>query len=86
MLAARRRAALYGNNSAQSGDLIFYGSDSPNVRLAAGYIDRILEGAKPGEPPMNCRLSSSGAQPQDAKALGQTVPSTLLTAADEVIE
>ncbi|MGB9041209.1 MAG: ABC transporter substrate binding protein [Pseudolabrys sp.] len=89
MLAARYGVpALYGNNFAQSGGLIFYGSDfAETFRLAAGYIDRILKGAKPGELPIQLPTKFDLAlNLKTAKALGLTVPSTLLTAADEVIE
>ena len=89
MLAARYGVpAIYGNHFSQSGGLISYGADlAEQFRLAAGYIDRILKGAKPGELPIQRRLSSIWRiNLKTAKALGLTVPSTLLTAADEVIE
>jgi ABC-type uncharacterized transport system substrate-binding protein len=80
--------ALYGNNFVQSGGLIFYGSDfAETFRLAAGYIDRILKGVRPAELPIQLPTKFDLAiNLKTAKALGLTVPPSLLATADEVIE
>ncbi len=88
-LAARYDVpALYGNDFARSGGLISYGSDfSETFHLAAGYIDRILKGAKAGELPIQLPTKFNlTLNLRTAKALGLTVPRSLRVAADEVIE
>jgi putative ABC transport system substrate-binding protein len=88
-LAARYGVpTMFGNNFAELGGLIFYGADfAESFRLGAGYIDRILKGAKPGELPIQLPSKFKLAiNLKTAKALNQTVPSSLLATADEVIE
>ena len=71
-----------------SGGFISYGVDlAQQYRQAAGYVDRILKGAKPGELPV--QLSSKFElviNLKTAKALGLSVPESILVRADKVIE
>jgi putative tryptophan/tyrosine transport system substrate-binding protein len=89
-LAARYNVpAIYNNHYfAESGGLISYGSDfAEQFRQAAGYIDRILKGAKPGELPIQLPTKFELViNLSTAKTLGLAVPQTLLMRAADVIE
>jgi putative ABC transport system substrate-binding protein len=87
--ATHRLPAIYAfREFAEAGCLMTYGPNNADLyRRAANYVDRILKGAKPAELPV--------AQPttfeliinlRTAKALGLTVPPSLLLRADQVIE
>jgi putative ABC transport system substrate-binding protein len=91
ILAAARNnvPAVYSQSFfARDGGLVSYGFDLLDTwRRAASYIDRILRGAKPGDLPVQFPTKfEMVVNLKTAKALGLTVPQSILLRADEVIE
>src|SRR5215471_5713210 len=89
LAAAARLPTMHGSRDyVEAGGLLSYGANYPDLfRRAAGYVDKVLRGVKPGDIPVE--------QPTKfdlvvnltvAKALGLDVPSAVLARADEVIE
>jgi putative tryptophan/tyrosine transport system substrate-binding protein len=89
-LAARENvAAVYSHSFfPRDGGLLSYGPDLNDLyRRAASYVDRILRGTKPDELPVEVPVKfEMTLNAKTAKALGLTVPQSILLRADEVIE
>ena len=88
-LAAARRLPLLGPlELAENGALLGYGVDFAAIwRRAAVFVDKILKGANPGDLPIEqATRFKTIVNLKTAKALGIDIPTTLLAAADEVIE
>jgi len=87
-LSARLPTIFETREHVQAGALMSYGpSFSDLFRRAAEYVDKILHGTKPGDIPVEQPTKFEFVvNLTTAKALGITIPETLLARADEVIE
>jgi putative ABC transport system substrate-binding protein len=87
--AKHRLPSMYpGREFVDAGGLMFYGGSIPEMyRHAAVYVDKILKGAKPGDLPVEQPLKFDMViNLKTAKALGLTIPQSLLIRADEIIQ
>jgi putative ABC transport system substrate-binding protein len=86
----KNRLILVGNALwlSEIGAVLKYGANVPELtRKAAGYVDKILKGARPADLPMQQPATFELAiNLKVAKTLGLTIPGTLLARADDVIE
>ena len=89
LAAMHRLPAIYASKEfVEAGGLVAYGPSYPDLyRRAAAYVDKVLKGEKPAnlpvEQPIKFELTINL---KAAKALGITIPPSLLGRADEVIE
>lgn len=88
-LASSKLPAVYGAREfAAAGGLIVHGANLGDLfERAAGYVDRILKGAKPADLPVQLATEFELIiNPKAAAAIGLTIPPSLIARADEVIE
>jgi putative tryptophan/tyrosine transport system substrate-binding protein len=87
-LRARLPTIFIQREYVDAGGLVSYGPNIPSMfRRAGDYVDKILRGAKPGDLPVEQPTKFDFViNLTTAKALGLSVPQTMLATADEVIE
>jgi putative ABC transport system substrate-binding protein len=87
-LAKRMPAIGFAREFAEDGILISYGASLPALHhRAATYVDKILKGAKPADLPVEQPTTFELViNLKTAKALGLTIPQTILLQADQIIE
>lgn len=87
-LAHRLPTVWENRSSVEHGGLFRYGIDQlENARLAAGYVAKILQGAKPADLPVQRPTKFQLViNLQTAKTIGLTIPPSIRARADEVIE
>ena len=89
IVARHRVPSIYSERvSVKIGGLVYYGTDRVDIfRHGASYVDRVLRGEKPGDLPYQQPTKYElVVNLRTAKALGLTVPPSILARADEVIE
>ena len=89
LTAKHRLPAIYGRREfAEAGGLLAYGPSFPdNFRRAATYVDKILKGARPADLPVEQPTKVEFVvNLKAAKALGLTLPESILVQADKLIE
>ena len=88
LAAARRLPTVFSQDGAAGGALMTYSASTPDLfRRSATYVDRILKGAKLDDLPVEQATKFDLViNLKAAKALGLTVPPSLLQRADQVIE
>jgi putative ABC transport system substrate-binding protein len=90
LAAQLRLPVIFGGvrHAIPEGGLMFYGPDQVDIfRRSASYVDRILRGEMPANLPVQAPTKFELiVNVKTAKALGLTVPETLLATADEVIQ
>ena len=89
-LAAKRRlpSIYWLREYAEAGGLMAYGSNDLDLkRRAATYVDKLLKGAKPADLPVEQPTKFElGINLRTAKAIGLTIPPSLLQRADQIID